>query len=105
MNNSYFLLLDSGYIQLMAKKVITVRAAQPPKALESSGTPAKYHELPDSFYYKIGNGELMKVTSLRKMIETFPDKQEEMKQYAKKEKISVKRKEELMMLLKFYNSL
>ena len=39
------------------------------------------------------------------MIASFPDKQEEVKQFAKKEKISPKKEEELVKLVRYYNSL
>jgi hypothetical protein len=49
----YFLLLDSGKVTLLSKKVVTYREQQPPKALESGPTPAKYSSAPDVFYLKM----------------------------------------------------
>lgn len=101
----YLSLLDSGKAVLMAKHVIAYREAQAPKALESQGTPAQYTAMPDVFYIKIGNGKLKEIESLKKMIEEFPDKENELSEFAKKEKISVRKKDELIKLIKYYNAL
>lgn len=100
----YFSLLDSGKVTLLAKKVVTFREAQAPKALEAEGKPAKYSKSQDEFLYKIGDGPLMEVNNIKKMIETFPDKQDELRQFAAKEKIS-RNEKELTKLIKYYNSL
>ena len=47
----YFFLLDSGKVILMSKKVVTYREQQPPKALESGPTPAKFSKSQDVFFY------------------------------------------------------
>ena len=105
MKDGFFLLLDSGKLQLMSKKVIQFKEAQAPKALESSATPAKYQQLPDQFFYRIGQGEPVKISNIRKMIAGLQDHQEELNAFAKKEKISAKREDDLIRLVKFYNSL
>ena len=100
----YFLLLDSGQVTLMSKKVVSYREQQAPKGLDSGPTPAKYSNAPDVFYFKIGNGALMKVDNIKKMIAGFPDKQTELTEFAKKEKTSPKKEDELVKLVKYYNS-
>lgn len=105
MKDGFFLLLDSGKVQLLARKVVSFKEAQAPKALESSATPAKYVTLPDRFFYRFGNGELVKINSVKKMIAAFPDRQEELSQFAKKEKISAGKQAELVRLIQYYNSL
>ncbi|MBA4056281.1 MAG: hypothetical protein C0490_16320 [Marivirga sp.] len=102
--SGYFALLDSGKVTLVAKKVITFREAQPPKALEVAGKPAKYSKSADEYLYKIGDGPLTGVGSIKKLIESFPDKQEELSQFVSQEKIS-KNEKELIKLVRYYNSL
>jgi hypothetical protein len=46
----------------------------------------------------------MKVSNLKKMIDSFPDKQNELTQFAKKEKLSHKKAEDLMKLVRYYNN-
>lgn len=101
----YFTLLDSGKVMLMSKKMVTFRGKQEPKAIETAGTPARYTRSSDEYHYKIANGALIKVSSIKKMIESFPDKQEELKQFASQEKISPKNESELVKLVRYYNSL
>ncbi len=100
----YFLLLDSGKMILMSKKIVTYREQQAPRALDIGPTPAKYSTSPDVFFYKLGNGELRKVDNIKKMIASFPDKELELNEFVKKEKIS-KKEDDLIRLLKYYNSL
>jgi hypothetical protein len=103
--HGYFVLLDSGKVMLFSKKVVTYRESQEAKALESGSTPAKYIRASDLYFYKVGNGELKKVDSLKNMIASLPDKQDELNQFAKKEKISARKEEELIKFVKYYNSL
>jgi hypothetical protein len=100
----FLTLLDSGKVTLLSKNIVAFQEQQPPKALESAPTPAQYSSLPDVYYYKIGNGEVMKVSNLKKMIDSFPDKQNELTQFAKKEKLSHKKEEDLMKLVRYYNN-
>ena len=101
----FLTLLDSGKVTLLSKKVVTYREQQPPKALESAPTPARYSRLPDAYYYKIGTGEVMKVQNIKKMISSFPDKHQELTQFAKKEKLSHKKEADLIALVRHYNKL
>lgn len=105
MRTGFFLLLDSGRAQLLSKKVVQFRPSQAPKALESSSTPAKYLPMPDVFFYRFGKREIVKIGSLKKMIEQFPDHREELSSFVKSEKISVRRREDLVKLFKYYNAL
>jgi len=100
----FYALLDSGKVTLMSKKMVSFREKRPPKGLEYNGSPAKYSRLADEFVFKIGNGELLKVTSVKKMIDNFPDKQKELTDFANREKIS-KNEKELTKLVRYYNSL
>lgn len=101
----YLMLLDSGKASLMMKHIVSYREPQPPKPIETEGKPARYSELPDVFYFKVGNEEIKEIESLKKMIEGFPDKHDQLNEFAKKEKISVRKKDELIKLIQYYNSL
>jgi hypothetical protein len=98
-------LLDSGKVTLVAKKVIKYQEPLKGKALDGGDLPAKFSKSSDAYFYRIGNGELQEVDNIKNMIASFPDKQEEVKQFAKKEKISPKKEEELVKLVRYYNSL
>jgi hypothetical protein len=98
-------LLDSGKVTLVAKKVIKYQEPLKGKALDGGDLPAKFSKPSDAYFYRVGNGELQEVDNIKNMIASFPDKQEEVKQFAKKEKISPKKEEELVKLVRYYNSL
>src|SRR5687767_11904721 len=98
-------LLDSGKVTLVAKKVIKYQEPLKGRALDGGDLPAKFSKSSDAYFYRVGNGELQEVNNIKDMIASFPDKQEEVKQFAKKEKISPKKEEELVKLVRYYNSL
>lgn len=100
----FYEVLDSGKVTLLAKKSVSYREGKPPQALQSAPTPARYSNLPDTYYYRIGTGPLIKVTSLKKMIAGFPDNHDQLKAYAAEEKISSNKGDELARLVKYYNS-
>lgn len=105
LRQGYFTLLDSGKIMLLTKQIVTFHERKEVKALETSATPAKYKRAADAYYYKVGNGALIKIENLKKMIENLPDRQTEVSQFAKQEKISVRKEDELKKLFRYYNSL
>lgn len=100
----FYEVIDTGKVNVMMKQVVRLRAAQPPKAMESAPTPATYMKLGFEYYYQVGDGEVFKISKIKKMIESFPDRQEELMSYVKMEKIS-KKKEDLQKLVRHYNSL
>lgn len=101
----YLNLLDSGKGMLFSRPVVSYKPSQPPKPIETEGRPASYSKLPTIYYYKIGDGQTNEIKSLKSWIQSFPDKQNELTEFADKEKISVKRAEDLVQLVKYYNSL
>ena len=98
-------LLDSGKVSLLSKKVVKYQEPLKGRALDGGDIPAKFSRSSDEFYVKLGDGSLKKVDTIKDIIAGFPDRQEELKQFAKKEKISPKKEEELVKLVKYYNSL
>lgn len=101
----FLLELDSGKASLYARKMVSYRRAVQAQALQAEGTPAKYVNLPDIFYFQVGDDQVTKVDNTKKMIQGFPDKQDELNAFAKKEKISRKKAEDLIKLFQYYNSL
>jgi len=101
----YFTLLDSGKVNLFSKKSVKFTPGLKGRALDGGDQPAEFRRNPDEFYFKIGTGELIEIKSIKAMIAAFPDKQDELTAFAKKEKISPKDEEELVKLVEYYNSL
>lgn len=103
--SGYFELLDSGRINLYAKKVIKFIPTLKGRAVDGSDKPAEFKRVADELYYKVGDGSLQEVGSIKSVIASLPDKQEEISLFAKKEKISPRNPGEMSQLVKYYNSL
>lgn len=101
----YFALLDSGKVMLYSKKAMNYLPPKKGGALDGSDQPGEFKKQPDIFYYKIGNNSLQEVKNIKSMIAGFPDKQEELTKFAKKEKISPRNAEEMVQFVRYYNSL
>lgn len=99
----FFELLDSGKVTLVAKMGVYYREPQPTRGIVEA-IPAKYTRKGDEYMYKIEKGTLKEIGSIKKMIESFPDKQNELKEFVRMERIS-KNREDLIKLVRFYNSL
>jgi len=100
----FFEMLDTGKVNLMKKQTVRLREAQPPKALESQGTPPTYLKLGYEYFYQIGDGEVFKISSVKKFTDELPDNNEAMAAFTKKEKIS-KKEADLLKMVRYYNSL
>jgi hypothetical protein len=98
-------LIDTGKMTLLSKKMIKYQEPLKGRGLDGGDLPAKFSRMSDTFFYRLGDGELKEVGNLKELIASLPDKQEEVKQFAKKEKISPKKQEELVKLVRYYNSL
>lgn len=101
----YFTLLDSGKVTLYSKKSVKFQPVLKNRALDGTDVPAEYRRNPDEFYFKFAGGEMTEVKNIKSMIAAFPDKKDELSAFAKKEKISPRNEEELVKLVKYYNSL
>jgi len=65
---------------------------------------ARFTRTPDVFYYKIGDGELHEIESIKSMIASFPERQEELTSMQKRKRYRTKR-ETLVQFVQYYNSL
>jgi hypothetical protein len=101
----YFALLDSGKVMLYSKKEVKYLAPQKGRGLDGGDQPAEFRKTADTFYLKVGGGALQEIKSIKSMIAGLPDKQQELTAFAKEEKISPRDEEELVKLVRHYNSL
>jgi len=101
----YFAVLDSGKMTLYSKKNIVFQPFKRGGKLDGSDQPAEFQKKPDTYYYQLGDGELKEIDNIKSLISSLPDKQDELSQYVKKEKISAKKEKDLMEFVKYYNSL
>ena len=101
---TYFIRQDSGKMTILTKKAISLKPPQFGKPIEGD-IPAKFTRMPDTHFYKLDKGPLVKIVSIKKLIEELPDHKAEMETFVKKEKISANKPKELAQFSKYYNSL
>jgi hypothetical protein len=101
----YFNVLDSGKVTLFSKKTVKFTPAMKGRGLDGGDQPAEYRRGPDEFFFKFDGGEMTEIKSIKSMIAAFPDKQDELSAFAKKEKISPRKEAELVKLIQYYNTL
>lgn len=101
----YFTMLDSGKAALYCKKSVRFLPAMKGRAIDGTDQPAEYKRLPDNFFFKVAGGEMTEIKNMKGLIAAFPDKQDELKTFAKEEKISPRNQAELTKLIQYYNSL
>ncbi len=100
----FFIVLEEGKVSLYAKPGIMFREATLPGAYKEA-EPAKFVRKPDEYYLRIGQ-EPAKLIGSKKELETaFPDNQDKIKSYISKNKTKVNKPENLIELVKYYNSL
>lgn len=101
----YFEMIDSGKVSLYAKKEVRYIPARKGASMDGKDLPAEFRRTPDTYYLKVGDGKLEEIKNIKSMIALFPDKQDELSKFAKKEKISTRDEAELLQLMKYYNEL
>ena len=101
----YFVMVDSGKVSLYSKKKIIFLPFKQRGKIDGTDQPAEFQKKPDIFYYQVGVGALQQVDNVKSMIASLPDKQDEMTQFAKKEKINTKKEKDIIQFVKHYNSL
>lgn len=101
----YLTVLDSGKVTLYAKKVISFHQARKGTAPDFRDRLAGYDRESDIYYYQVGDGELHELESIKSMIATLPEQQEELAQFAKKEKISASKEQKVVKFVHYINTL
>jgi len=98
-------LLDSGKVTLVSQKVVLFKPREEPTAMQYQVKLARFDRLNDVLYYRVGNGALTKVSNLKKLISSLPDKKEEASSFAKTQNLSNTADDDIVALVKYYNSL
>ncbi|MDY8136683.1 hypothetical protein [Aquimarina sp. 2201CG5-10] len=102
--SGYYVLVELNEKYRIYKK-LTLNITEPEKnTLTQLGEPGRIKSI--TTYYLEENGMIMELpTSKKDMLATFSDKQEELKKYIKKEKIRLRKEEDLIRFVARYNAL
>lgn len=99
---SYYLLLAQGNCKLLLKKSVILNDPVVAKPYVDA-KPAEFVDRRDFYYILLENQEPAKITTKQKLIELFPGKTKQMKNYLKK--ISLNKEKDLVKLVEYYNGL
>jgi hypothetical protein len=100
-SQNYFMeLVKQGTLTLLAKSNVNYR-----EKVEFGSVPAKYSRSADEYYCKLDNQAIFKVSSVKKLIGSLPDKREELSRFAAEQHLSFSRKDDLLKFVNYYNSL
>jgi len=100
---SYFVLVLDGKCKLLAKKEADLVDAVPAKAY--SDPKAAYFDREDDTYYILKDSRIAHKINRKNIREILSDQGERIEQYIKEQNLSYSSREDLMELIKFYNSL
>ncbi|MEN8115814.1 MAG: hypothetical protein ABFS16_02485 [Bacteroidota bacterium] len=100
----FFKVLAEGQASLYAKPAILYKEPEEAGAYKEA-EPAKFISRPDVHYIRIGMEPAKLVSNKKELIAAFPDYQEEVAAFIKKNKTKPNRPERLIELVGYYNSL
>nr|WP_319570781.1 hypothetical protein [uncultured Draconibacterium sp.] len=101
---AYFILLIEGKLSLYARPEVMYQ--KPKKAAGyKEPEPAKFIKRPDVFYLRINQQAAVKIESKKDLQNFFTDHQKQIQDFIKKNKIKVGKKDKIIELVQYYNSL
>ncbi len=102
--SAYFILLIEGKLSLYARPEVMYQ--KPKKAAGyKEPEPAKFKKRPDVFYLRINQQAAVKIESKKDLLNFFNDHQKQIQDFIKENKIKPAKKDKMMELVEFYNSL
>jgi hypothetical protein len=101
---SYFIVQAEGKCLLLQNKHLRIQDAEPPKLLQDA-KPAVFVHRKDTYYLKKENNNAVLVRNEKDVLSVLTDKKEELNTYLNSKKISMKKAEDLVSLVNYYNGL
>ena len=101
---SYYELLVGGKCKLLLKRNIAFFEAEAVKAYVEA-KPAQFREMNDTYFLQFNNGIPQVITNMKSVKNTLSEKSSDISKYIKKDKISIKKKDDLIKLVRYCNSL
>jgi len=100
----YFELFESGKCALIQKKVVEYRPSEGSKPIVGI-LPATFIRNNDELYFVINQTQTFKISSISSVIKALEDQKVKIESFIKQEKIKNIKKENLIKIVKYYNSL
>lgn len=99
---SYLEFVVLGKATLLKKYKVRYVEAEKAKAYEKS-MPARFERGTENYYIEFQDGKISYVPNNKNIASLFPDKKEEIEKYVKAEKLKLKKEDDLIKLINFYN--
>jgi hypothetical protein len=103
---------DKSFLQILAEGKATLLARFGVKFYEAEELrgfadpkPARFGDLSEIYYVSVNNAPAQKILSNKKLVEVLRDKRKEIENYMSKQKISIKKVDDLKKIIAYYNSL
>jgi len=100
----FFQVLLKGNVSLYARSEVEFHKETPPAPYKEP-EPAKFIRKADNYYLRFGMESAVSCGNKKELVESFPEHKNEMEAFIKKNKINVKKEDELKKLVEYYNSL
>lgn len=104
-DGGYFELLELGNCILLQKRTIKYKAAEGPKPIEGTITPAKFIPGSDIFYIVTNDSLSTRIENMKSVTEALQDKKQEVEGFIDQQKLKKTKKDNLIQIAKFYNAL
>lgn len=101
---NYMKLLYDGPVKVLSFKEIIMLDPEPASGYEAA-RPARFDPRPEVVYVQFGKDPAVEFKGKRSIEEVFPDHEKELEKYAKSEKLRFRDPEDLVTLVKYYNTL
>lgn len=101
---SYFILKTEGKCSLLIRKNLRLQEPEKP-GLYKDAKPAEFILLNDSFYFKTGENDAVKITNKKDALTVMSDKGSQVSIFIKENRINLNKIEDLQKLTEYYNSL
>lgn len=101
----YFEIFESGKCILAQKRVIKYKEAEAAKPIEGISKPARFISEPDVFYLVLNQSNAVRISNMKSVVSALQDQKPKIESYIEQEKIKNTKKENLIKIVKYYNSL
>lgn len=101
----YYELLQTGKCILIQERTVSFTPSEGPKPIVGTITPARFSKDSDIFFMFIGDSGPVEVKNMKSLLAAMQDQRANIETYIKQEKIKSAKKENLIRITAYYNSL
>ena len=103
-NKAYFEILAEGKAKLCARYIVTFYEREELKGF-ADAKPARFDDIVETFWISKEGAPASKVLSNKKLLEILNDKKDELQSFMSKQKLSVKKADDVKKIVNYYNTL